>query len=558
MKYILLLPVLFALQYLHAQNDTIWFDREWKRTTKEEAAFFRPPVKKEGNRYYLIDYYMDGQMQMEGWSFAEAGDAWDGDIKFYYPTGKLNIEAVYSQGKKNGAFKSYYANGNLKELNHYVNDSLEGEALVYFLDGSLRAKMFYKDNKQDGELMEYYANHQLRGVVHHKMGKLEGEWKEYFEDGKLKGTAQYRNNLLDGLLTAYKPDGKMDYTEEYVAGKKNGWYTWYQDNGTKKGEEKYADDKKAGEWRTYDDKGKLLKTFPSGYENDLAMYRAEQLKLVIDTIPHADGKYEEKYPDGKIRYEGAYSNNRKEGLWTLYNNKRNVLLEEHYLNGQLNGEQLYYNDKGQKIKLVPYLNGQLHGMVVEWDNQGEANLNLFFMKGEELYNRTEFYQKFYNKGVTTKGNVQIINMDELQEVETVQVEEIVARPVEHPLQMDTLSNEDGIVTLTTVLTHADLNTTTKNFDELKLKVAITRDGLYIMDQHKDYKPADNELVLWYEDNTGDFSGQELEFSVGKNIQAALKNKSLDIAEVIRILEHRVFKVEEFPGLYAFSKLEKEF
>ena len=44
-----MVSVFFMPLNLDAQQDTIYYNMAWKHTTKDSAAFFRPPVKKEGD-----------------------------------------------------------------------------------------------------------------------------------------------------------------------------------------------------------------------------------------------------------------------------------------------------------------------------------------------------------------------------------------------------------------------------------------------------------------------------------------------------------------------------
>jgi hypothetical protein len=72
MKNKTLFALLIISNFAFSQNDTLWYDKEWKPSIKENAAFFRPPVLKAGDKFRIVDYYIDGTMQMEGTSLQES------------------------------------------------------------------------------------------------------------------------------------------------------------------------------------------------------------------------------------------------------------------------------------------------------------------------------------------------------------------------------------------------------------------------------------------------------------------------------------------------------
>ena len=611
MKLFSILIASLIFELTQAQTDTLWFDKDWKNASRDNAAFFRPPLKHEGERYYLIDYYINGNKQMESWAFDTEGKELDGEAIYYYsngkmksdlffankkgngtwkeyfedgtlrgirpmvnglgegkvyyyrPNGLLNAICDYAHGKRNGESRVYDGDGHLSRTYMYLNDSLDGEGRVYFEDSSLRAVVHYTNNKSNGEWLEYYPNHQLRGKVNYKNGTLEGPWLEYYDNGRLKGTTQYKNGKPDGELTAYKISGKLDFRDLYSNGVKNGRHEAWYTNGRLMEEGTYTNDEKSGEWKTYSEAGKVILTVPSNYAAKITAYRKNELKILSDNTAHADGEAEQKYSNGKTQSRGSYYQGKKAGEWRYYNKQGDIVLRENYDEGKLYGVQTYYNSYGTIIKEVPFKEDQLHGMVVEFDDSGHANLNLFFKNGHEFYDAKEFYAKFYSEGVTTTGNVQIINMDQLKDAGTEapqKTEAIELReegPMDEQVKMDTVSYTNGIAKLTTTVTRADFNSESKAIDKITVNMVITLDGEYILTEHKNYKAADNELMFFVEDNTGDISGQELGFRVGKNVKTALRNGSLRISEVIKFFSYRVFEKKFFSGLEAGEALERE-
>ena len=64
---LLMMFVGFLTSSVTAQ-ETIWFDANWNITTKDKAEYYRPTPKKVDKGFLLVDYYMNGKKQMEGFS----------------------------------------------------------------------------------------------------------------------------------------------------------------------------------------------------------------------------------------------------------------------------------------------------------------------------------------------------------------------------------------------------------------------------------------------------------------------------------------------------------
>jgi len=98
-----------------------------------------------------------------------------GIAKEYYPSGKIETESFYANGKLNGKSITYYENGNLKYEENYKNSKLDGLIKTYFEDGTIRTEIYYKNGELDGLAKEYYGNGQVFIQESYKNGELDGE-----------------------------------------------------------------------------------------------------------------------------------------------------------------------------------------------------------------------------------------------------------------------------------------------------------------------------------------------------------------------------------------------
>jgi len=113
-------------------------------------------------------------------------------------------------------------------------------------------------------------------------------------------------------------------------------------------------------------------------------------------------------PEGRMRAEGRYLNQQKDGLWSFYSEKINPVYRINYSNGKIHGEALRYDANGSLLEQTQWINNSLSGLQTIFypDNKPQAKIN--YLKGiingpyELLFpdGRTEV-QGFYSSGLKT-------------------------------------------------------------------------------------------------------------------------------------------------------------
>lgn len=183
--YFAIATLFFFTISAYAQKDTIWFDTNWKKTTKNSASFYRADVVKKGNKFWVVDYYLSGSKQMEGLSLKEDAEVYDGVITWYHE------------------------NGNKFQIVNYSDGILQGKRQVYFENGKLKNEATYTNGKMNGKWKELYENGNLKETGSYEEGQKEGTWKTYYTNGKLKNQGKYvfdkkvdvwKTNYYDGTV----------------------------------------------------------------------------------------------------------------------------------------------------------------------------------------------------------------------------------------------------------------------------------------------------------------------------------------------------------------------
>ena len=72
----------------------------------------------------------------------------DGEMKIFYPNGKVMGTSIFKNGKLNGVSKMFYEDGKIMMKMNFKNDELEGEAIIYDEDGKILDKEFYKNGEE--------------------------------------------------------------------------------------------------------------------------------------------------------------------------------------------------------------------------------------------------------------------------------------------------------------------------------------------------------------------------------------------------------------------------
>ena len=83
------LSLFFVLERAPAQNDTIFYDDLWKKSDKQLASYFRVATEESEGKYLVKDYFITGELQMEGVSRYPDSDNWEGKETWYNKDGSM-------------------------------------------------------------------------------------------------------------------------------------------------------------------------------------------------------------------------------------------------------------------------------------------------------------------------------------------------------------------------------------------------------------------------------------------------------------------------------------
>ena len=361
----------------------------------------------------------------------------------YYTNWQVKEEPSFNDdGKFDGKFQSFYEGGELLETYAFADGLKKDVWLSYHIDERRNVYKFYKlDTLITDYTFQYYKNLQIKEEPSfNDDGKFDGKFQSFYEGGELLETYAFADGLKKDVWLSYHIDERRnvykfykldtlitDYTFQYYKNlqikeepnfNKDGLYNdkWEQFflNGATSKTAYYLDGELSG-----------LSTFiwDSTYNKQLeSMYLNDSL----------NGTYFEWYVDGKQKEEGIYKFDKKDLLWTYWNEfgerrfeewRDGVLFDtfeyEYYPNGQVKEEPSYENGKKHGDWVRYFQNGTVRGTSAYKDGvkdglwidyfrpeqiafQGKFEKNIKVGKWEWFWlNRTLMSKVTYDNGTIT-------------------------------------------------------------------------------------------------------------------------------------------------------------
>lgn len=102
------------------------------------------------------------------------------------------------------------------------------------------------------------------------------------------------------------------------------------------------------------------------------------------------------YPNRQIMAQGQFLNNQRAGRWSFFSERSVKVAERHFINGLANGISVTYFSNGAIAETVEYYNGAKHGEWNQYFENGSAKLNANY-KYDKLNGH---FRLFYQNGNT--------------------------------------------------------------------------------------------------------------------------------------------------------------
>jgi len=162
----LTLPLICILTILKGQSniDTIYFNSEWQKSSRDNYSYFRTLSLTKDSLYSIVDYWKSGEKQMEGQLSSLSPETRDGSFYWFYKNGNLKQSMDFKKNIVNGYVKVYNTNG-LFDF-QYINiiDSLDNAELIRqmtvdlnsFLSSHLKYPQKSRKANIEGEVLTHF------------------------------------------------------------------------------------------------------------------------------------------------------------------------------------------------------------------------------------------------------------------------------------------------------------------------------------------------------------------------------------------------------------------
>jgi uncharacterized protein len=329
-------------------------------------------------------------------SFCQNADLSNGNVKIYYPNGKISSEGVMLNGKPDGFWKTYYVNGVVKSEGNRKNHLLDSVWIFYNEVGDTLEKITYVMGKKNGYSYRFSSDEQKNfGRTNRFISKelfvndtKEGLSYYYYLDGVLHQVINYRNNKRHGAGREFDKSGTVitlyEFFNDYITDKQNinrtvngnklGVWKEFYENGKLRAEKEYKSDILTGYFKEFDRNGKI--TLNLLYRDGKLVDLPKSDSLGIDEKVDYDST-------GKVCKKGYFKHGVPVGIHREYDeigkvknafiyNENGVIVSQGIINddGIKEGKWIYFFDDGLKRSEGLYLNNRQNG---EW--------NFFFKTG---------------------------------------------------------------------------------------------------------------------------------------------------------------------------------
>lgn len=229
------------------------------------------------------------------------------------------------------------------------------------------------------------------------------------------------------------------------------------------------------------------------------------------------------------------------GAYTQYDSYTgNKMYTYNFDKGVRHGEQVSYHQNGVIRERYGLCYNVSHGKATHHDpDNGNAVETKYFVLGKEVPN-----EKAFNQGNATTPCVKTVAEDAAASIK---------KTTKDRVELDTLKVEEETVFAQGTYHKSYFSSTTSQLDSIKV-VVIASDKANILHHCFDYKPAPNEIAIFY-GVVSLTNSRQIHFALGDKTRAALIDGSLSSINVVEFFEHRVFNVSSFPGIKAFQYLE---
>jgi uncharacterized protein len=311
---------------------------------------------------HIIIYGCSLLFFVNGEIFAQGNDSLR-YVKYYHENGKVSSEGTLRNGRPDGYWKSYHMNGVIKSEGNRIDEELDSIWKFYTDEGELFVSITYKEGIKHGPRITYKDGIKIKKEPFEN-DKLEGTTYHYFENEKVKLEIPFENGRENGMGYEYDTDGMIITLNTYKSG-------------------------------VLTKKRRINRRDESGRRQSIWM---------------------EFHPNMRIKVEGNYTDDLKNGYFKYFTNRGNLIKTEKWIMGVLQEDaeetakleirKEIDPNTGKLSKVGAYAQGKKEGVHREYDKDGNVIVGGLYSRGillaegitDDLGRRQKHWKFYYLTG----------------------------------------------------------------------------------------------------------------------------------------------------------------
>jgi antitoxin component YwqK of YwqJK toxin-antitoxin module len=288
---------------------------EGRDTTKYQSGciqVIREHIQGVQNGQWL--YYHDTTVSILAWEMNYFAGEKHGKQVFYSKKGDTTLVENYQNGILEGVKKKYYPGSKIKEVIHYKKGLMDGEFLYYNQEGKVLEKLNYTEGKKNGECSYFYSDGKMLKTENWILGAKNGEFKTFFIQGHIqtletwkKGSGDEKEYFSFDVFECPNEDVAKEVYERLNKNQKtkqvidsmgpSAKIILFQERIIEQNDQPFLKGKKLG--RGVNEVYKYKDKFYVVVGLDRVVIAKKEVK---------DGKFEEYFPNKKIKRSAVYKN----------------------------------------------------------------------------------------------------------------------------------------------------------------------------------------------------------------------------------------------------------
>lgn len=335
----------------------------------------------------IVNYFMDDEAHgiqeyytTNGVKYQESHYVEDYIMKILHFDTSGNITKTIDVLKENQETIDYWNGKRLKEVN-YKYCQLDGDIKWYYPNGQVEVEGQYQNDSRDGKWLSYFEDGKLSKIRHYRLGDSDSTWVYYYPNGQIKQKIRYVNGVENGKREYFYDNGKLHIESNVVNGSYHGVVNYYN----KEGILSYSKWYKHGELMAYISPNGDTTQISSGLKTITFKLKNGKTSAIIDTkngLYH--GVFKLYYSNGKLQKEHNYSEGESSGVSIDYYKTGKKEKEAVYLADNLDGIHTTYFPTGKKKVVTNYIYGNIEGERVYYKSNGQVEKTYIYYNNSIL------------------------------------------------------------------------------------------------------------------------------------------------------------------------------